>query len=132
MKRFLARLNGIKKSRHYHHSTFLHTLVSEILSDYNSLLQCKEDFWKTKARMNWLKERDAITRFYDTTTSKRRIRDRITSFKYDIGKPLLDSESIVKHIIASTLTSTLLSLSILDLPYADVMETYLVIFRGAF
>lgn len=51
-KHVLARLEGIKKSPNYPNSTFLHDLESNLLRDFNYILDQEYEFWKLKPRIN--------------------------------------------------------------------------------
>ncbi|KAF3651507.1 hypothetical protein FXO38_16581 [Capsicum annuum] len=82
-----SRLDGIQKSPHYQNSSFLQQLENKLLFDYDGLLKCEEDFWKTKSRISWLTEGDANTAFFHSSTIDRRRRNRIIELKDEVPGP---------------------------------------------
>lgn len=74
MRSLLAHINGIQKSPHYTHSVFLHNLETTLTTDYDQLLKYEEDYWKTRSRINYLKDGEANTKFFHASTINRRRR----------------------------------------------------------
>lgn len=97
IKEILARIRGIQKSPHYPHSSFLHNLEPDLLSEYDNMLYYEEIFWKTKSKISWLTEGDANTRFFHVSTINRRRKNRIHLLRDEVGNEFLSQEDIRNH-----------------------------------
>lgn len=64
----MARLDSIKKSRNYHTSLFLPNLENGLFYEYEKILKCGEDFWKTKSRITGLTNGDVNTSIFYAST----------------------------------------------------------------
>lgn len=58
----------------------------------------EEDFWKLKARINWISVGDLNNRFFHTTTLNRRQRNRILALKEGQGQWLYDRRTILQKV----------------------------------
>lgn len=85
LKRVLARLDGIQKANGYSSSPFLQNLEAQLLVEYNTYLNYKEEFWRTKSRINWLAQGDVNTKFFHASTLNRRRKNIINSLKDEEG-----------------------------------------------
>lgn len=99
-KRLLSRIVGIQKSPNYQFSHFLLNLKNTLIEELDSILKNEEDFWKLKARISWLSNGDANTRFFHTFTLNRKRRNKILSLKDEAGNWQHDPHEI-KDSIAS-------------------------------
>lgn len=100
MKTILVRLDGIQKLPHYHISSFLHKLENNLLVDYEDLLKCEEDFWRTKSRILWLTEGDSNTSFFHSSTINRWRKNRINVLKDEVGNTISEKLDIQSHILS--------------------------------
>lgn len=73
---------------HRHHAELLLALKQE------------EMFWKQKARVKWLKEGDANTRFFHATVKDRHRRQRICAIKNDTGTLITTQKAIQDEAIS--------------------------------
>ncbi|KAK4710478.1 hypothetical protein R3W88_004991 [Solanum pinnatisectum] len=86
MRKIVARIDGIQKSRHYPHTPFLHDLESTLLCEYNTIL-----------KIDWLTYGDANTNFFHISTINRRRRNRILLLKDDTGNEFRNQDEIMAH-----------------------------------
>lgn len=84
--------------------------VSECLivkRNLNVLLAQEEDHWRQRAKLFWLKEGDANTRFFHTSANARRKNNKISKLQDDSGVWCDDVDglqNIVKKIILQICT----------------------------
>jgi len=76
--------------------TLLHRHHAELLT----ALKQEEMFWRQKARVKWLKEGDANTRFFHATVKDRHHRQRICAIKNDSGELLTTQTAIQEEAIS--------------------------------
>lgn len=65
----MARLKGVQTSLSRRESIFLENLESEILEEYDNILEQEELFWWQKPRANWWVEGENNTKFFHTHAS---------------------------------------------------------------
>lgn len=96
-KNILARLEGIQNYANYTTSPFLKQLENTLQIDYNNILRIEDDFWKLRARISWIQDGDASTRFFHIMASNRHRRNRITYFKDNTGNCINGPNTILLH-----------------------------------
>lgn len=77
-KNILARLRGIQNSANYITRKFLKELEINLQIDYKNILRIEDDYWKLRARISWIQDGDANTRFFHIMATNRQCRNKIT------------------------------------------------------
>lgn len=84
-KTITNRIAGLQRMDPSRKNSYNYNLENELANEYNSILKDEEDFWKLKSRVQWLNDGDANTRFFHTTTIKRRRRNKIIALSDSMG-----------------------------------------------
>lgn len=113
-KKLLACLNGIQKNVNYPSNLYLLKLENLLSSELTTLLNQEKQFWVLKSRINWLQHGDANTRFFHTSTLKKRRNNRIVSLRGHFWNWISGEISLTNHIFSHF--SNLLSLLLLCHP----------------
>ncbi|XP_070057638.1 uncharacterized protein [Nicotiana tomentosiformis] len=71
-RRIVSRLKGIQESEHYPNSDFLQNLEQSLQAEYNNYLKIEDDYWKLRARISWIQDGDANTKFFHIMASNRK------------------------------------------------------------
>lgn len=72
-----ARIRGLQQSSHYPSSEGVLNLERRLISGLNNVLDQEETLWFHKARIQWIREGDHNTRFYQYSVIIKRNRNRI-------------------------------------------------------
>lgn len=99
-------------------TNFHYNLENSLIEDYNYLLKDEEDFWKLKSRIQWIEDGDANTRFFHTSTIKRRRRNKIIALADSAGNWFFEKNE-VHNIIYNHFQSIYRT----DLPYYSISHT---------
>ncbi|KAK6147269.1 hypothetical protein DH2020_018181 [Rehmannia glutinosa] len=67
--------------------------------EYNLLLAQREDFWKQRAKLFWLKGGDANTRYFHTVASTRKRHNTITRLKNQAGTWITWDSGLGSHMV---------------------------------
>lgn len=67
---------------------------TEVQKRFNELLYSQEVFWKQRAKLIWLKERDMNSRFFHVAASTRKRRNSFTTLRNAHGQWCTSSEEI--------------------------------------
>lgn len=76
-RKIMARLAGIQRNLCLGADIFLSKLESDLLKEYNTILEQEELLWLQKSRNTWLKEGDRNTKFFHLSTIIRRRRNKL-------------------------------------------------------
>ncbi|OMO51807.1 reverse transcriptase [Corchorus capsularis] len=85
-KQLRARIAGLQCSLSLHYSHQLQMLETDLLREYNQILQQEETFWAQNSRVQWLQQGEKNTRFFHLSTICRRRRKRISMLRNNDGK----------------------------------------------
>lgn len=96
----MACLNGIQKNVNYPSNPYLLKLENLLSSELTTLLNQENQFWVLKSRINWLQHRDANTRFFHTSTLKKRRNNRKVSLRGHFGNWISGEISLTNHIFS--------------------------------
>lgn len=95
----MARIKGIQNHVTYPSNPYLLNLEHQLTTKLSSLLNQEKQFWVLKSRINWL-HGDANTRFFHTSTLKRRRNNRILSLRGQSGNWISGEIPLAKHIFS--------------------------------
>ena len=95
--RLVARLRGIQMALARKPSTYLHSLESQLIQEYNMVLHQEYLYWRLKSRIMWLNYGDANTKYFHIKTIQRRSHLRVITLKDGTGL-WLTGETLTQHI----------------------------------
>ena len=99
-KNLTARINGIQRAIDLDpNKAYLIDLEEKLKRELDLILDQEEEFWALRARTNWIMAGDRNTKFFHTSATIRRNRNKIEFLKTTCGKELWGEHEIKEEII---------------------------------
>lgn len=95
----LARIAGVQKALINQPNRGLIKFESRLRKELDEVLEEEETLWYQKSRVEWLKDGDRNTTFFQLSTIIRRWKNKITAIKDDNGEWLCDPQAVQGHIV---------------------------------
>ncbi|XP_021723765.1 uncharacterized protein LOC110691155 [Chenopodium quinoa] len=98
-RHLLARIAGVQKKMAVQVDRGLIKLEAKLRRDLDEILEREEVLWYQKARIEWLKNGDRNTTFFQLSTVVKRWKNKTVSLKREDGVWLHDKNEIKDHIV---------------------------------
>lgn len=97
--KLLNRVNVIQRMETKYKKPFHIDLENTLISNYNEILNREQDFLKLKSKIQWINDGDENTKFFHTSTTNRRRRNRILGVNDYVGIWTFDQNIIRETIL---------------------------------
>lgn len=95
----MARIAGIQKVLSTRSDRRLMGLEMKLKQELEETLNREEMLWYQKSRIDWIKNGDKNTTFFQLSTITRRWKNRVAAIKGDDGEWIYDKDSVKSHIV---------------------------------
>ncbi|XP_074314404.1 uncharacterized protein LOC141649619 [Silene latifolia] len=98
-RELLARIEGCQKALSLRRNSYLIKHEAQLRKKLDEVLESEELLWYQKSRVDFIKDGDRNTSYFQVSTLVRRWRNRINSLKDSDGNWVLDSNEVNKMVV---------------------------------